>query len=63
MCDRASESCPVFPGKARRLHVGFDDPPRLAATAASQEVRDQIRVFIETLPAGLAVSEVERLGS
>src|SRR5271169_6034821 len=33
VCDQANEACPVFPGKTKRLHVGFDDPPRLAATA------------------------------
>ena len=29
VCDNANESCPVFPGRAHRLHAGFDDPPRL----------------------------------
>ena len=59
VCDRASESCPVFPGAVRRLHASFDDPPRLAATAASEEealahyrrVRDEIRAFVDVLPA------------
>ncbi len=58
VCDRANQSCPVFPGEVRRMHVGFDDPPRLAATAATQEqalapyrrVRDEIRSFVEGLP-------------
>ena len=57
VCDQANESCPVFPGEARRLHVGFDDPPRLARDAASEEealphyrrVRDEIRRFIEDI--------------
>ena len=31
VCDNAHESCPLFPGKAKVVHVGFDDPPRLAA--------------------------------
>jgi len=56
VCDHAHESCPVFPGRAKVIHVGFDDPPRLAANAKTEEerlapyrrVRDEIRAFIET---------------
>ena len=58
VCDQANESCPVFPGRVRRIHVGFDDPPRLAANARTEEealthyrrVRDEIRAFVEQLP-------------
>jgi arsenate reductase (thioredoxin) len=58
VCDSAHESCPVFPGRARIVHRSFDDPPRLAADAGSEEealahyrrVRDEIRSFIESLP-------------
>jgi arsenate reductase len=61
VCDHAHETCPLFPGKTKVVHVGFDDPPRLAKTAKSDDealahyrrVRDEIRAFIETLPAGL----------
>jgi arsenate reductase len=61
VCDYAHESCPLFPGKARIIHKGFDDPPRLAAGSASDEdalihyrrVRDQIRDFVKQLPANL----------
>jgi arsenate reductase (thioredoxin) len=61
VCDNARESCPVFPGKAKAVHVGFDDPPRLAADAKTEEerlapyrrVRDEIQAFVETLPEGL----------
>jgi arsenate reductase len=61
VCDRARESCPLFPGKTRVIHAGFDDPPRLARTAETEEealghyrrVRDEIRAFIETLPEAL----------
>ncbi|MBP7936768.1 MAG: arsenate reductase ArsC [Phycisphaerae bacterium] len=34
VCGHAHETCPIFHGKARVIHVGFDDPPRLAALAA-----------------------------
>jgi arsenate reductase (thioredoxin) len=37
VCDHANETCPVFPGKAPRAHVGFDDPPRLAENARCEE--------------------------
>ena len=57
VCDHANESCPIFPGKTVVVHVGFDDPPRLAKTAKTDEealnhyrrVRDEIRRFIENL--------------
>jgi arsenate reductase len=58
VCDAANESCPVFAGAARRWHVGFDDPPRLArgarterqALAPYRRVRDEIRGFVERMP-------------
>lgn len=61
VCGHANETCPVFPGQAKRLHVGFDDPPALAAKLTGESarldcyrrVRDQIREFIETLPESL----------
>jgi arsenate reductase len=61
VCDDAHEACPVFPGRARVIHHGFDDPPRLAAAAKSREealgqyarVRDEIKTFIEQLPEAL----------
>jgi len=61
VCDAAHESCPVFPGPTKVVHVGFDDPPKLAKGAKSDEeamphyrrVRDEIRRFIETLPQSL----------
>ena len=61
VCDHAHENCPLFPGPTRVVHVGFDDPPRLARGAATEEealghyrrVRDEIRAFVETLPEAL----------
>jgi len=61
VCGHANEHCPLFPGKAKIVHVGFDDPPQLAKSAKTEEealsyyrrVRDEIRAFVETLPAAL----------
>lgn len=48
VCDRANESCPIFPGAAERLHWGFDDPSAATGSdaerlAAFRTVRDAIR--------------------
>ena len=40
VCDNANESCPVFPGKAARIHQSFEDPP--PATALDYDSRLQI---------------------
>ena len=61
VCGHAHESCPVFGGKTKVVHVGFDDPPKLAKEASTEEealdcyrrVRDEIRAFVETLPKSL----------
>jgi arsenate reductase (thioredoxin) len=61
LCDNARESCPFFPAKTKRVHMGFEDPPLLAAGAASEEealghyrrVRDEIKAYVETLPEAL----------
>jgi arsenate reductase len=61
VCDHAHESCPLFPANARIVHVGFDDPPKLAAQVEGEEeklncyrrVRDEIKAFIEQLPGNL----------
>jgi arsenate reductase (thioredoxin) len=61
VCDHANETCPVFPGKTKRLHVSFDDPPRLAKNAKTKaeamphyrRVRDEIKSFIQRLPEAL----------
>jgi arsenate reductase len=36
VCDRARESCPVFPGGAESLHWGFDDPAEATGTEAER---------------------------
>jgi len=58
VCGHAHENCPVFPGKARVVHVGFDDPPALATAFEDEKekldcyrrVRDEIKTFVDRLP-------------
>ena len=61
VCSHADEHCPVFPGPVKKIHRGFDDPPKLAKSAKTEEealghyrrVRDEIKAFVETLPDSL----------
>ncbi len=58
VCGHADTHCPFFPGPAKVIHHGFDDPPKLAEGATTEEevldtyrrIRDEIRDFITTLP-------------
>lgn len=58
VCGHANEHCPMFAGRAKVVHAGFDDPPKLAEKAENKEqalgyyrrVRNEIRVFVEKLP-------------
>ncbi|MGD8641990.1 MAG: arsenate reductase ArsC [Gammaproteobacteria bacterium] len=59
VCGHADETCPVFPGNVTKLHHGFDDPPKLAANAVTEEealshyrrVCLEIKSFVELLEA------------
>jgi arsenate reductase len=61
VCGHADEHCPTFPGDAKVVHVGFEDPPKLTKhlsdgeekLAVYRRVRDEIRKFVETLPGSL----------
>ena len=61
VCGNAHETCPNFTAKTKIIHVGFDDPPALAANEADSEkalnhyrrVRDEIESFVLTLPESL----------
>lgn len=62
VCGHAHEHCPLFPGQAKVIHAGFDDPPALARQVEGEEakldcyrrVRDEIRTFVDTLPQALS---------
>jgi len=48
VCDNAAENCPIFPGKATRVHWSFDDPAEAIGTdeeqlAVFRRVRDEIK--------------------
>lgn len=53
VCDHAKETCPVFPGKAQRIHQNFEDPPALGVGSDEyrldifRRVRDEIRVWLK----------------
>jgi len=61
ICNDANERCPIFPGKTKRVHHGFDNPPRLAKSTKTKEealliyrrVRDEIKDFINAMPDNL----------
>ena len=61
LCGDADENCPTFLAKTKVIHHGFEDPSKLAANAKNEEekilpyrrIRNQIREYIETLPASL----------
>ncbi len=68
VCGHADKHCPIFPSKAKVIHIGFDDPPSLATSAESEDevlshfrrVRDEIRAFIEALPESLPIQAGSR---
>jgi arsenate reductase len=56
VCDNAKESCPIFPGHAKRIHNAFEDPAALQGTeeerlALFRRVRNEIRDYLKTFPA------------
>lgn len=64
VCGHAHETCPHWPSAGRIIHQGFDDPPSLSAgmddedqvLAIYRRVRDEIRNWLDTLPAMLSNS-------
>lgn len=70
VCDRAKESCPVFPGAERTAHWGFDDPSEATGSEAERlavfrrvanEIRERVRLFV--LASGSEAPTAIRLGA
>lgn len=61
VCDNAHETCPFFPGHAKIIHAGFDDPPHMAKGLTVEEdklncyrqVREEIKNFVRKMPQNL----------
>jgi arsenate reductase len=58
VCDQAAETCPIFPGKAQRIHWSFPDPAAAQGSeaeilAAFERVRDELEVKLGTWAAEL----------
>ena len=48
LCGDANENCPLFFGGVKRIHIGFDDPPKTTGSDVEvlnvyRRVRDEIR--------------------
>jgi len=48
LCGDANEKCPIFFGGVKRVHMGFDDPPKAIGSneevlSVYRRVRDEIR--------------------
>ncbi len=66
VCGNAHETCPYFPPRCKVIHVGFDDPPKMAAALAEQgeseekqldcyrKIRDEIKAFVEKMPENIS---------
>src|SRR5919199_3911188 len=58
VCDRAREECPVFPGRAERVHWSFDDPAEAAGgwperLEVFRRVREEIGARLRGWASGL----------
>jgi arsenate reductase (thioredoxin) len=63
LCDNARQTCPFFPGTAKNIHIGFDDPRSMTSPNTSREeklktyrrVRDEIKKMVDDLPKTLGL--------
>ncbi|HNX04098.1 MAG TPA: arsenate reductase ArsC [Opitutales bacterium] len=58
VCGNAEQACPIFPGRVRRHHFGFDDPAHASGDEVTvlgefRRVREEIKRVFEAYAAGL----------
>lgn len=64
VCDNAKQSCPTFPGTARRLHWSFEDPAEAPGQEERQmEVFRRVRDEIDAAIRGFVAGQAEEKGA
>jgi arsenate reductase len=59
VCDNAKDSCPVFPGKTKRIHWSIEDPAAVQRSQAEtltafRRARDELRARLQDFARGEA---------
>jgi arsenate reductase len=59
VCDNARETCPVFFGKAEKLHHDFEDPAAVTGSEGQRlpvfrHLRDELRAYLRDFSNGVA---------
>lgn len=49
VCDHAQEQCPIFSGRAKKIHHNFQDPAK--AVGSEEEIKAQFRIVRDEIKA------------